>query len=1020
MRRAIALLLMASLTSTAVAEEMSLPITLTVTEPAGVARMAAPVSGGIPMPWGVYAKRQAFAVFDGQQEIPAQVSPLVVDEKGFLRWVLVDFQTDLRPKQVKTFTLKAMRASARPARALKVTDTAEKLTVDTGKIAFSISKARPFGLLSSVTAGGKPVVIGGKVTYTDATTDEKKTYAAAKPTSVEIEYAGLLRATIAVRGRFRGDEQTKMRYVTRITAWAGRSDVHVKHVLANSNPDHYCYRRVKDPTVSLRLAGKVVTTLIGGKQVHRLSGTAWMEQGLVPHSHWQDVPAHSRIAQGDKVLWTGSGPKQTAQGWIAARTGAAAVYALDLHFVADPARRIGTEADAIVLSAGPKRYPGRPDKKWPDKGNRLGVVYADDYRWVFDCTHFASHYVLDFAAPADGEALAARSTTDKQPMHVLAPLHWYAETGGLPIGKFAAQADEIAAYRNWGWQVDENKAPQRPGRSRGRFVRGEDNHYETEQDIVEVLLLMYLRTGRRAFLDTCRAWADYNIDLQTWRTDGWKWKDGGVWWQTGGPLGNRARRGADPVTKMRTNTPPPWSKNAEQRYGRIIARGKGDLWALSIRKRCYCHNWGSGLAAWYCLTGERDALEAALDDVEQDLDFHRRVKARQPGTQTRFSRSGVRATYVAQAARLAAPGHPLAVEASEFFARLFLDRPKLEPRGFVNPAEKLRRGLNLKQLTGGKGPAVATKLGLQVDAKTGLITDTNTRRSWYPLTGVNSFMYPTTAPGMELYHRLTGDEKALDWLIAYGQVLSRVMWQPHGQQHKLILVDFPRRGVCKDLAGWTLPPQAKNADGFKLSGYLSRFNTDAPARAYYWSGEPLLKQRNYDYWNHGSHRGYNAAKTSPGLGKSVGQWANYYGPHSETAVITARTFHIHGRPRKDPHPPKPITDLRIMLKGDKATVSFTAPADTGGGKVARYQLKCSDKPIVDYASFLKAFNDFKDDTVTNWWMARNLTGEPTPKAPGAKESFFVTGIPSGTKHFAVRSFDDSMNRSEMSTLGSVE
>ena len=41
---------------------------------------------------------------------------------------------------------------------------------------------------------------------------------------------------------------------------------------------------------------------------------------------------------------------------------------------------------------------------------------------------------------------------------------------------------------------------------------------------------MYLRTGRRAFFDAAEAWANYFMDLQTWRTDGWRWKDGGVWW----------------------------------------------------------------------------------------------------------------------------------------------------------------------------------------------------------------------------------------------------------------------------------------------------------------------------------------------------------------------------------------------------------------------------------------------------------------------------------------------------------
>ena len=83
----------------AFAADLSVPIT--VQEPAGVARKAAPVSGGIPLPWGVYKASQHFAL----KEVPSQVVPLVVDEKGYLRWVLLDLQTDLKPDEKKTFTL---------------------------------------------------------------------------------------------------------------------------------------------------------------------------------------------------------------------------------------------------------------------------------------------------------------------------------------------------------------------------------------------------------------------------------------------------------------------------------------------------------------------------------------------------------------------------------------------------------------------------------------------------------------------------------------------------------------------------------------------------------------------------------------------------------------------------------------------------------------------------------------------------------------------------------------------------
>jgi hypothetical protein len=53
-------------------------------------------------------------------------------------------------------------------------------------------------------------------------------------------------------------------------------------------------------------------------------------------------------------------------------------------------------------------------------------------------------------------------------------------------------------------------------------------------------------------------------------------------------------------------------------------------------------------------------------------------------------------------------------------------------------------------------------------------------------------------------------------------------------------------------------------------------------------------------------------------------------------------------------------------------------------------------------------------------MATNLAGEPAPKGPGAKESFEVTGVPEGAKHFAVRVFDDSNNRSAISNVAASQ
>jgi len=1026
--------------ASAAAGEFSLPIT--VEEPAAIARKTEPVSAGIPLPWGRFKADQSFALFDGKSEVPVQALPIVVDEEGFLRWILLDFQTDLGPNEVKRFTLRPAAGSCTLARPVKVIRDDRGVTVDTGRITFAIAKDSPFSLFSMVRIGsvvqpppapGRPahvvtpgwrVVAGGEVSYTDAF--DGKRYVAERPASIEVEYEGPMRATVCVKGRFVGDDQSKFLYIARITAWAGRSDVHVKYSLANSNPDHYCYRRVKDSTIALKLAGQPQAAILGAGKALEAAGDCWLHQSsrVVPaaiHSHdslgrckWfretpgATGPGGGKAMRGDKELWTSRGKGDVAEGWIAARLGRATVWACDFYFIEDPPRRLALADGALRLTGITEPLDGA---KPP---------FREKQRWLFDCSHLSSQYMFDFAAPGDTAELAAKAKRARARLWAMAPPAWYFQTESLPVGRFGTQADELACYERWGWKHEKADSPTRPAGQTARiqrWVAADDNHFTSEQDTLDALVLMYLRTGRRAFFDAAETWANYFLDLQTWRTDGWRWKDGGVWWH-GGPGGNRPQRAADPVTGLRNSLPAEWTREVKTKIGTLGRAACTEISVLFLAKACYCHNWGEGLAAWFCLTGEREALEAALDTVEQNIDTQRRAFRKRPGQASRFSRDFTRACYLTNATRMIVPTDPFVVEASDYLAKVYLERPTKEPRGFVNgPAPA--RNLNLKKFVGEQGIAAMKRLGVTMDPKTGQLTDPRTGAKWFPLVAPHTWMFPPLSRAMGLYYRLTGNEDALDWVIAYGQAVAHVLFQPkHGTlSYGRMLVDFPLKGVAKDWASWVLPDDAKDGEGVAISGYLARFHPDVAARGYSFSGEPFLKKRAYDFWYYGSHRGYKAKKLHNVGG--VGRWVNTYSTHDECVCFTGRTFYEWSHPRKDDQPPRAVTDLKVTVQGDKATLTFSAPADEGGGRVARYQVKCSEKPIVSYEDFLNAWAANQDRKVRNWWMAANLRGEPEPKAPGTTETFTVTAVPQNAKYFAVRSFDDSRNRSKMSNVATV-
>ena len=581
--------------------------------------------------------------------------------------------------------------------------------------------------------------------------------------------------------------------------------------------------------------------------------------------------------------------------------------------------------------------------------------------------------MLDFAPPAEG--LSARHTAANNRLWVLADPAWYFASQQLPTGTFGTQADEIACYKLWDWKFDDKDIPRKAGPVMAacpRWSGGDDNHYTSEQDTTDAMLLMYLRTGQRAFFEGAEAWANYFMDLQTWRTDGWRYKDGGVWWTAGGPLGNRPQRKKDPVSGLFNGVPGPGNSKPP-----FTKESSTDLWFMADAKECSCHNWGEGLVEYYMITGDRDAYEAAMDAVEQNFDTQKRAFGKTPGKAAGYSRDFTRSSYLTNAARLIAPTDPFVVEASDYLAACFLQRPDKEPRGFMNSPNPLNKHYDWPRaqkpksapadwdeqketekvvekwfagFVGKQGLDEMKRLGVTIDYKTGQLTDPKTGAKWYPIVEPHTWMFPPESRAMELYYRETGNEDAMDWVIAFGQAAAYVLYQPkHGNlSYGRFLADFPLKGVNNDLASWLLPDDCKNGEGndtvtgkpVGINGYLAQFYPDLPARAYMYCGEPFLKQRAYDFWYYGSHRGYNATKMHA-IGK-VGLWANVQTTHSESVCFSGKTFYEFAHPRTDTEAPAAVADLTVTVSGDKATVSFTAPADKGG-KVARYQVKCADK-----------------------------------------------------------------------------
>lgn len=927
-------------------------IAVLVAEPAGIARESAPVTGGIPFPPRAVRPDAAFALLEGDREIPFQATPLSVDREGFLRWLLLDFELSLGAGETKTLAL-VPRAKGRAERregetpgalragcergAISVAEDEDRVLVSTGPLAFEVGKAERFGVLRRASVRGKRAILGGSAALVDAKSGAR--YAAGVPTRIAFEYRGPIRATLRVDGFYEPEAASEedapaeggaapdrsLRYIARITAWAGSAALRIEHILANSDEERVTHRAIGKASIRL---------------FHALEG-----------------PLETRAGAED--------------GWIAIRSAAGSILACDRDFEGDPPRRLAADSKSLAFE------------------------YVSEPIWLYDLSHRSSDLLLDLDASGDPET-GARAFRSR--LVAFARPEWYSACDVLAVGRFGTLEDEEAAYRAWGWAFEDRQIPRMPHQPRA-FVRWEDNHYESEADSPEALLLMALRTGERGFFDLGEAWARYHANLHAWRTDGWTYDDGAIWFPQGGPLGTKPRR-APAAVKYKA-----WGEGtADDR----------ELWHLVQGKACYCHFYGAGLVDHFLLTGSRDSLEAALDLVEQKRSEFLKHRELAPGRSTIDDTRGFgRGFYVIVRVLEVLPENAMAQELARLCRDVLWSAPNLDERGFApSHIGTGFGGFDPKRDIPPEMRAFMEREGIRMDER-GVLADRE-GRTWPVVCLGGTWQHAYIQAAAYRYAQLTGDEDMADFAEAFGRFAAKFLLSDKCRQTwYYAYMDVPVKGQPWD--PWKFEKEHRDTvdgEGCVHEGWYTRFFPDAMAMAYELSGDERLLLRAREFWHYGSKRGYRTKGLAAPWDR-VHEFANHRPPKDDTVLSTSRMFRAWAHPRADRKPPEAIRDLEVSpLGAGRALVRFTAPADRGGGRVVRYRLKCAELPIVDYDDY-----DFArdDGAKRNFWRAANLRGEPAPKAPGSREEFAVEGVPEAAEvYFVAVSLDDAGNRSPLS------
>ena len=225
------------------AGEASVPLTASNRTPYERAELAA---GGVPLPMGLAADAKRLRILDaGGAAVPAQFTVLnrwPADKS--IRWVLVQFPVKLAGDATAKFTLRTGQDAPmpEPKRTLKIAETKNRVTVDTGALRFSVRTDR-FALFDEVdllAEGGKSRRLAGPqacgpgfaVKTADGGTFEMGGEGECR---VTVEDAGPLRATILAEGRHRDEDgKSLFDYQVRMYAAAGSRAVRVQYVFTRS------------------------------------------------------------------------------------------------------------------------------------------------------------------------------------------------------------------------------------------------------------------------------------------------------------------------------------------------------------------------------------------------------------------------------------------------------------------------------------------------------------------------------------------------------------------------------------------------------------------------------------------------------------------------------------------------------------------------------------------------------------------------------------------------------------------
>jgi len=650
---------------------MTINIPLSVSECAGIKRADEPLTSGIPLPESAnITSTLDLEVCDNNNiRIPAQFTVLSrwhgipSDETKPIKWVLLDFNADVNIGGTSTYYLRDGAVDSTPTTDLTLIEDQNSIIVNTGAATFTINK-NYFNLFDYVNIDGKNIIAqpneGGVVLTGEDGTKYYTTLEA--PEEIEIEEQGPQRTVVRVRGVFKSQDgryfgpsiydradatkenldafgysyagsfnenkfsqpykKSIIYYNCRIHFYNNKEYVKVFLTLENNgangrtNPEPYFAPNQSVYFDSVNLILKTGNT----SQVNVVSEDSSAQLAPVDdftlYQDWKEdlvgwpddtldrfyaKGIYYETRKGTEQLSTG----MTNPGWIDAKGDSQGIGLAIRHFWQNFPKKISVNNSEIKMGF------------WPEEGYYPYTMDAKDSgQYLFDAgRHKTYELILNFYQGNPDSQTKDLSISLEEPLMALAPSEWYAQTNALgmiaPSGLTSSDPEIDEAMERFeklqtamvyqedsenGLTITNIKTMDEPHwkfeiqnrffnwMNFGDLLWGGASPSALHYDWTYKMLLHYIRTGKRNLFNAGVEMVKHRYDIDQYHGDrvkfggsGHKYSNHMAFYESSGH--------ADPNL---------------QKYHPS---------KLSIPT----HTWNGGVVLYYYLTGDRKALETAVE-----------------------------------------------------------------------------------------------------------------------------------------------------------------------------------------------------------------------------------------------------------------------------------------------------------------------------------------------------------------------------------------------------------------------